>query len=317
VNHISTIIVDHNNRSTTWHRPSGSDSQAAQRQQQQTMELERMHAMARTLPGQGRSSTSLSSGVAPQSSSSGSSSPATPVRNITSMTIDNSTRPGDGPLPPNWGKSPAFVAKFHFIKYTEMRYTGEGRPYFVDHSSRTTTWVDPRRTQQIHFSNSNTASADTSTASAIGRQQPSANQVQTLQQTVAQLGPLPSGWEMRLTDTGKIYFVDHNTRTTTWDDPRLPSNLDKDAPAYKRDFRRKLIYFRSQPQMRGEQGICNITVRRSNLFEDAYNIISNMPVRDLKRRLMIKFAGEEGLDYGGVSRYFRSLMAIYHLILLN
>jgi E3 ubiquitin-protein ligase NEDD4 len=34
-----------------------------------------------------------------------------------------------GELPPLW----------------EMRHTPEGRPYFVDHNTRTTTWVDPRR----------------------------------------------------------------------------------------------------------------------------------------------------------------------------
>jgi len=39
-------------------------------------------------------------------------------------------------------------------------------------------------------------------------------------------------------DTARVYFVDHNTKTTTWDDPRLPSSLDQNVPQYKRDFRR-------------------------------------------------------------------------------
>jgi hypothetical protein len=34
---------------------------------------------------------------------------------------------------------------------------------------------------------------------------------------------LPPGWEGRLTRNGRLYFVDHNTRTTTWGDPRLPT----------------------------------------------------------------------------------------------
>ena len=38
-------------------------------------------------------------------------------------------------------------------------------------------------------------------------------------------GPLPSGWEMRLMKNDRIYFVDHNTRTTTWDDPRDAQNF--------------------------------------------------------------------------------------------
>ncbi|KAL7985382.1 hypothetical protein Chor_003952, partial [Crotalus horridus] len=33
--------------------------------------------------------------------------------------------------------------------------------------------------------------------------------------------PLPKNWEMAYTDTGMIYFIDHNTKTTTWLDPRL------------------------------------------------------------------------------------------------
>ncbi|PRP81875.1 NEDD4-like E3 ubiquitin-protein ligase WWP1-like [Planoprotostelium fungivorum] len=32
--------------------------------------------------------------------------------------------------------------------------------------------------------------------------------------------PLPAGWEKRLDNKGRVYFVDHNTKTTTWDDPR-------------------------------------------------------------------------------------------------
>ncbi|XP_061266521.1 membrane-associated guanylate kinase, WW and PDZ domain-containing protein 3 isoform X1 [Bos javanicus] len=35
------------------------------------------------------------------------------------------------------------------------------------------------------------------------------------------LEPLPKNWEMAYTDTGMIYFIDHNTKTTTWLDPRL------------------------------------------------------------------------------------------------
>ncbi|XP_054567486.1 membrane-associated guanylate kinase, WW and PDZ domain-containing protein 3 [Eptesicus fuscus] len=35
------------------------------------------------------------------------------------------------------------------------------------------------------------------------------------------LEPLPQNWEMAYTDTGMVYFIDHNTKTTTWLDPRL------------------------------------------------------------------------------------------------
>ncbi|KAJ8259766.1 hypothetical protein GJAV_G00173160 [Gymnothorax javanicus] len=38
------------------------------------------------------------------------------------------------------------------------------------------------------------------------------------------LGPLPDNWEMAYTENGEVYFIDHNTKTTSWIDPR---SLDK------------------------------------------------------------------------------------------
>uniref|UniRef100_A0AAY4D8U7 Membrane-associated guanylate kinase, WW and PDZ domain-containing protein 1 n=1 Tax=Denticeps clupeoides TaxID=299321 RepID=A0AAY4D8U7_9TELE len=35
------------------------------------------------------------------------------------------------------------------------------------------------------------------------------------------LGPLPDNWEMAYTENGEVYFIDHNTKTTSWMDPRL------------------------------------------------------------------------------------------------
>lgn len=243
-----------------------------QDQQNQT-ELERRRHNARGLPEE-RPSTASSSTTSlettrptqPQRSDSGGSGVVGIPNNITTA--------GSGPLPPGW----------------EMRSNPEGRPYFVDHNTRTTTWVDPRRQQYINT---------------IG---PGSN-LQVQVQPLSQLGPLPSGWEMRLTSTGRVYFVDHNTKTTTWDDPRLPSSLDQNVPQYKRDFRRKLIYFRSQPALRPVPGQCHIKVRREHIFEDAYAEVMRQVPADLKKRLMIKFEGEDGLDYGGLSREFFFLLS--------
>ncbi|XP_047550131.1 membrane-associated guanylate kinase, WW and PDZ domain-containing protein 2 isoform X3 [Lutra lutra] len=33
--------------------------------------------------------------------------------------------------------------------------------------------------------------------------------------------PLPDNWEMAYTEKGEVYFIDHNTKTTSWLDPRL------------------------------------------------------------------------------------------------
>jgi len=114
---------------------------------------------------------------------------------------------------------------------------------------------------------------------------------------------------MRLTSTGRIYFVDHNTRTTTWDDPRLPTNVEDNAPQYKRDYRRKVVYFRSQPQMRVLASKCEVKVRRSRILEDSYSAVMSHSGEDLKRRLMVSFDGEDGLDYGGVSREWFFLLS--------
>jgi hypothetical protein len=32
--------------------------------------------------------------------------------------------------------------------------------------------------------------------------------------------PLPPGWEMRFDQYGRRYYVDHNTRSTTWERPQ-------------------------------------------------------------------------------------------------
>ncbi|OAF69975.1 hypothetical protein A3Q56_02278 [Intoshia linei] len=39
--------------------------------------------------------------------------------------------------------------------------------------------------------------------------------------------PLPLGWERRLTDNNRVYFVDHNRRITQYDDPRLDPEIMK------------------------------------------------------------------------------------------
>ena len=110
---------------------------------------------------------------------------------------------------------------------------------------------------------------------------------------------------------GDVDLAAIDTKTTTWDDPRLPSSLDQNVPQYKRDFRRKLIYFRSQPALRTQPGNCQIKVRRNHIFEDSYAEIMRQTPNDLKKRLMIKFDGEDGLDYGGLSRYCFSPLS-YH-----
>jgi E3 ubiquitin-protein ligase NEDD4 len=263
-----TYYVDHNTRTTSWNRPTQAGGGDTRGEREAATQVERQRHQNRTLPEDRTGSNSPSLQQQQQS--------AAQSANAATMMHTGATTPGTGELPPGW----------------EQRWTPEGRPYFVDHNTRTTTWVDPRRQQYIRM---------------YGGQNNVNGTIQ--QQPVSQLGPLPSGWEMRLTNTARVYFVDHNTKTTTWDDPRLPSSLDQNVPQYKRDFRRKLIYFRSQPAMRILSGQCHIKVRRSHIFEDSFAEISRQSATDLKKRLMIKFDGEDGLDYGGLSREFFFLLS--------
>ena len=39
------------------------------------------------------------------------------------------------------------------------------------------------------------------------------------QQSYQQSELLPPGWESKVLSNGRIYYVDHNTRTTTWERP--------------------------------------------------------------------------------------------------
>jgi len=136
----------------------------------------------------------------------------------------------------------------------------------MDHNTRTTTWLDPRRQAIVRITN------------------PNGQSTAVHPQIDPQLGSLPSGWEMRLVSTTRLYFLDHNTESTTWDDPRLPSSLDANVPQYKRDFRRKLIHFRSQPGMREQPGIWRIIkVRRNHIFEDGYAEIMRQTPNNLKK----------------------------------
>ncbi|KAI9207551.1 uncharacterized protein BJ171DRAFT_638245 [Polychytrium aggregatum] len=43
----------------------------------------------------------------------------------------------------------------------------------------------------------------------------------------ASVVPLPDGWQEACTKDGRPYFIDHNTRTTTWSDPRTLTSTTK------------------------------------------------------------------------------------------
>ncbi|PVF96706.1 HECT-domain-containing protein [Serendipita vermifera] len=220
--------------------------------------------------------------------------------------VDNSPdpnlAPADplGPLPAGW----------------QRLIAPNGRAYFADSNSRTTTWEDPRLRRSNSTGPSASASAQSrlNVGAQLGRSssaQSTAGSATSSTPAPAQAvlananntDPLPSGWEMKLTPQGKVYF------TTTWEDPRLPSLLDENVPQYKRDFRQKLITFRAQPAMRAPPGQVDIKVRRKHLFEDAYTEIMTKTPEQLKKRLRFHFDGEIGEDFGGLAREFFFLLS--------
>ncbi|XP_018594927.2 NEDD4-like E3 ubiquitin-protein ligase WWP2 isoform X2 [Scleropages formosus] len=125
--------------------------------------------------------------------------------------VDHNTKTTtwERPLPPGW----------------EKRVDQRGRFYYVDHNTRTTTWQRP-------------------TAESVRNYQQWQSQRSQLQGAMHQfsqrflyqssgvlvendpLGPLPSGWEKRQ-DNGRVYFVNHNTRTTQWEDPRTQGMIQE------------------------------------------------------------------------------------------
>ncbi|XP_044188809.1 E3 ubiquitin-protein ligase NEDD4 isoform X6 [Thunnus albacares] len=174
-------------------------------------------------------------------------------------------------LPPGW----------------EMRIAPNGRPFFIDHNSRNTTWEDPRLKYPVHMRNKNSMEP-------------------------GELGPLPPGWEERVHSDGRTFYIDHNTKNTQWEDPRLQSPaITGPAVPYSREFKQKYDYFRKK--LKKPADIPNrfeMKLHRNNIFEESYRRIMSLKRPDvLKARLWIEFESEKGLDYGGVAREWFFLLS--------
>ncbi|XP_075714081.1 E3 ubiquitin-protein ligase NEDD4 isoform X1 [Rhinoderma darwinii] len=162
----------------------------------------------------------------------------------------------------------------------EMRHAPNGRPFFINHITKTTTWENPRIRIPVQL-----------------RPKPPID--------VSDLGPLPPGWEERTHTDGRGFYIDHNTKRTQWEDPRLQTAaITGPAVPYSRDYKRKYEYFRKK--LKKQPDIPNrfeMKLRRAAIFEDSYRrIIAMKRPEFLKARLWIEFDNEKGLDYGGVAR---------------
>ncbi|XP_036890876.1 E3 ubiquitin-protein ligase NEDD4-like isoform X5 [Sturnira hondurensis] len=126
------------------------------------------------------------------------------------------------------------------------------------------------------------------------------------------LGPLPPGWEERIHVDGRTFYIDHNSKITQWEDPRLQNPaITGPAVPYSREFKQKYDYFRKK--LKKPADIPNrfeMKLHRNNIFEESYRRIMSVKRPDvLKARLWIEFESEKGLDYGGVAREWFFLLS--------
>jgi hypothetical protein len=132
---------------------------------------------------------------------------------ITTTAPQNAQRnlnPGEDPLPTGWRR----------------RIDPLGRTYYVDHNTRTTSWDPPSASAapyNLEGLHGRIISILLSPFEAPTTGEPTPRNVSTAPAnnvTTAGFGVFPDGWEERYTPTGRPYYVDHNSHTTTWDDPR-------------------------------------------------------------------------------------------------
>ncbi|XP_021706978.1 E3 ubiquitin-protein ligase Nedd-4 isoform X3 [Aedes aegypti] len=204
---------------------------------------------------------------------------------------------GQPPLPSSEGLPPGWT----------MQYAANGRLFFIDHINKKTSWVDPRTGVASIIPNA-AANGGGQAGGAAGAGGANAN----ARHLDDELGPLPEGWEERVHNDGRTFFIDHNTRTTQWDDPRLSNpKIAGQAVPYSRDYKQKYEYLKSQ--LKKPANVPNkidIKVRRASILEDSYRIINSVTkVELLKTKLWVEFESEAGLDYGGLAREWFYLLS--------
>ncbi|KAI8126378.1 E3 ubiquitin-protein ligase Nedd-4 [Lucilia cuprina] len=273
-----TYYVNHTARTTQWERPTilntnhASDNTEAAASDFQRRFHISVDDSEATRAAANEDGDQIDSGNRSQTSGSSTRRNSVEDNNAAVTEQPPTTTEEEEPLPPRWS----------------MQVAPNGRTFFIDHAARRTTWIDPRN----------------------GRASPMPNQTQ--QRGEDDLGPLPEGWEERVHTDGRVFYIDHNTRTTQWEDPRLSNpNIAGQAVPYSRDYKQKYEYFKSH--LRKPTNVPNkfeIRVRRTSILEDSYRIISQVTKTDLlKTKLWVEFEGETGLDYGGLAREWFYLLS--------
>uniref|UniRef100_A0A3P9MUR8 E3 ubiquitin-protein ligase n=1 Tax=Poecilia reticulata TaxID=8081 RepID=A0A3P9MUR8_POERE len=200
----------------------------------------------------------------------------------------------------------------HGRRWEEKR-DNKGRRYYINHNTRTTTWVRPVVQVQTAAPQSGSASPQNSSS----QSQPAAVGPTYAAQPrpSAEASGLPQGWEVRSAPNGRPFFINHNTKMTTWEDPRLripaqrrrtgsldPKDLgplpvsssitdarerrgwDKclciyifrslDAVPYSRDYKQKYEFFRKRLIKPADiPNRFELKLKRNSVLEDSYRRI--------------------------------------------
>nr|KAG5712169.1 hypothetical protein BaRGS_014519 [Batillaria attramentaria] len=146
------------------------------------------------------------------------------------------------PLPPGWECRKDAQGRTYYVDHNtrtttwerpqplppgwERRVDNRGRVYYVDHNTRTTTWQRPNTDMVTNWHNWQEW-RNNRTMESMNRRFlfPQSTQPTTENDP---LGPLPDGWEKRADANGRVYFVNHKNRTTQWEDPRTQGIMQED-----------------------------------------------------------------------------------------
>ncbi|XP_068965839.1 E3 ubiquitin-protein ligase SMURF2 isoform X1 [Bombus flavifrons] len=205
-----------------------------------------------------------------------------------------------GPLPSGW----------------EMRQTQSGRVYFVDHNNRTTQFTDPRLSSQIisnllnrrqnNTTNQTTSSSNNTTTAANESTEIETPASPSIQCNMVQRPRTENG------SNNNSSSLENTSAQNAQTVSELPKELmdNELLPKYKRDLVAKLKCLRAELNaLQPQSGHCRLEVSRNEIFEESYRLIMKMRPKDMRKRLMVKFRGEEGLDYGGVAREWLYLLS--------
>lgn len=147
-------------------------------------------------------------------------------------------------------------------------------------------------------------SSQSSGSSRSGQNSPSISQLETSQIPFFPLNLAQNRSRQQSSRSSQLsspISSDRNTSSNSFNTNTLPANATAQFVLKEQEFREKL-------KDSSGTGRCEIEIHRSTILHDSYLKIMRASPEKLKKRLFIKYTGEEGIDYGGVSRdYFHAL----------